>query len=65
MTSQTAQGLREENNKLKTEIQRLNKLTGLKGSNATVPPAEKAFDEMSLKEQESYLDRQSRGLSIH
>lgn len=50
-------GLQEENQKLKDEIDRLNKLTGLSGSGPTKKPIVKSLDEMSGEERGAELQR--------
>lgn len=48
-------GLLEENSRHKAEIDRLNKLTGLRGGGPSAPAREKSFEELSDAEQEAQL----------
>ena len=53
-------GLQQENQTLKTEIERLNKLTGISGSGPSKKPVTKSFDEMTPAERESELTRMAQ-----
>jgi hypothetical protein len=47
--------LREANQKLQAEIERLNGLTAISGSGPTSQPSKKKFEELSTEEQEERL----------
>lgn len=53
-------GLQKENQTLKTEIERLNKLTGITGSGPTKKPEIKSFDDMTAAEREAELTRMAK-----
>ena len=53
-------GLQQENQDLKTEIERLNKLTGITGSGPSKKPVTKSFDEMTTAEREAELTRMAK-----
>lgn len=53
-------GLQKENQDLKTEIERLNKLTGITGSGPSKKPVTKSFNEMTTAEREAELTRMAQ-----